>query len=105
AEQLERAGAMMRQVGVDADPAAVAAAVDAGDRIAIVIERLAVETKVMLAAELDRGVAHVDADALLATGAQPPELRRGQRRGRHRRLRRGSHRERRRQYRFRAGQR
>ena len=37
AEQLERAVAMMRQVGVQPHPAAVATAVEAGDRVAIIV--------------------------------------------------------------------
>ena len=55
AEQLERAGAMMRQVGVQPDPAAVAAAVEAGDLVAMLGAGRR-RRAVALAAELDRRV-------------------------------------------------
>src|SRR5205807_1436805 len=74
AEQREQSIAMMRQIGMQPDPTAVAAAIKARDRIMILRRRLAIDVQVALAAKLDRGVAHVDADVLASTRAQPPQL-------------------------------
>ena len=46
----------------------------------MLVRRLAVESQVALAAELDPGVAHVDADALPPAGAQMPQFIGGERR-------------------------
>jgi len=58
------------------------------------IVRAIAGAQVVFATEFDRGAAHVDADTLAATGAQPPQLIRCQRRGGDGRLRRGVDRER-----------
>ena len=67
-EQLQRAGAMMRQVGVQPDPAAVFGPIHADGFVAVLMGRLTVDAEVALAAELDAGVAHVDADLLPPAG-------------------------------------
>ena len=94
----------MRQVGVQPDPAAVAGAIDADGLVAMLVRRLAVDAQVALAAELDAGVAHVDADALPPAGPQMPQFVGGERGGGDGGLRRRADRERRGQRRFRAGQ-
>src|SRR5580692_9927124 len=81
---------MMRQVGVQPHPAAVAAAIKPGDVVVIFLVRLTVDLQITLAAEFDGRVAHVDADVLPLAGAQPPKFRGGQGGGRNRRLRCGS---------------
>ena len=53
AEQGQHAVAVMRKIGMDANPAAVAAAIDAVDRVHIFRRRLAVDAQIPLAAELD----------------------------------------------------
>ena len=104
AKELEEPTAMMRQIGVQPRPAPVAAAIKPGEVVVIFVGPFAVDAQITLAAEFDRRMAHIDADVLAASGAQPPQLRRGQRRGADRRLRRRSHRKRRRQHRLGAGE-
>jgi len=79
AQQRQRAVAMVREIGMDAHPAAVAAWVDAGDLVPD-IGRHAVDLEV--AAALLRRVAHVHRHALALPAAQMPDLGRGQRGGR-----------------------
>jgi hypothetical protein len=89
---------------VEPHPAAVAAAVEAGDRIPQLRRRSAIDAQVVLAAELDRRIAHGDADALLSAGSEPPQLGGRERRRGDRRLRHGADRKRRRQHRVGAGE-
>ena len=89
AEQGEHPVAMMGQIGMKPHPTPVAAAIESRDRVVIFGRRLSIDAQVAFAAEFDRGAAHVDADTLAATGAQPPELNGCQRRGGDGRLRRG----------------
>jgi hypothetical protein len=105
AEQRDDARAVVREVRVQAHDPAVARAVHARDRIPERRGRLAVDAQVALAAELDRRRAHVDGDALRATAAQPPQLRRRESGRRDRRLRGGADPERRRQRGLLAGER
>ena len=95
---------MMRQVGVQPDPAAIAGTIDADSFVAMLMRRLAVDAQVTLAAEFVAGVAHVDADALPAAGAQMPPFVGGEGGRGGGRLRHGADRERRWQRRFRTGQ-
>ncbi len=81
---------MMRQIGMQPRPAAVAAAIKPGDVVVMIVRNFAVDAQITLAAEFDRRVSHVDADALAAAGAQPPQFRGSQRRRPDRRLRRRS---------------
>ena len=95
---------MMRQIGVQPREAAVAAAIKPGKVVVIFVGPFAVDAQITLAAEFDRRMAHIDADILAASGSQPPQLPRSQRRGADGRLRRRPNRERRRQYRLRPGE-
>ena len=104
AEELEQPAAMMRQIGVQPRPAAVAAAIKPGEVVVIFVRPFAVDAQITLAAEFDRRMAHIDADVLAAAGPQPPQLRRGERRRADGRLRRRAHRKRRRQHRLGAGE-
>ena len=79
-QQRQEAAAVMRQVGVQPHPAAVAAAIKAGDVVVIFLIRCAVDPQITLAAEFDGRVPHVDADVLTLAGAQPPQIRSRQRR-------------------------
>ena len=72
AEELEKSAAMVRQIGVKPRPAAVAAAVQPGYPVMVILRRLAVDVQVTFAAEFNGRVAHIDANALAATGALPP---------------------------------
>ena len=81
AQQLQHAVAMMRKVGVQPDPAPVAAAIEPCDLVPDLAALAFGEAEIMLAAKFDRGVAHLDADLLLPPGAQPPQFR-GRERGR-----------------------
>jgi hypothetical protein len=90
AEQREHPVAVMRQIRMQAHPAAVTAAIEASDRVMIFRARLGVDAQVAFAAKLDRGAAHVDAHALATAGAQPPQLAGGECRSRDGRLRRGA---------------
>src|SRR5262249_32654637 len=78
-QEAEQTIAVMREVGVHAHPAAVAAAVEAGDLVPPLGPAFAVNPDVVVAAERDRGVAHVDSDLLAAAAAQPPQLASGER--------------------------
>src|SRR5215471_15260666 len=69
AEQLEDRGAMVREVGMQPHPPPTPGCVEAGERIPEARWRGAVDPQITLTAELDRGVAHVDADALGAAAA------------------------------------
>ena len=86
AEELEQSAAMMRQIGVQPCPAAVAAAVKPGEVVVIFVIRFAVDAQITLAAKFDRRRAHIDADALPAAATQPPDLGRRERRSPDRRL-------------------
>ncbi len=95
---------MMRQIGVQPRPAAVAAAIEPGNGVVMIDRRFAVDAQISLAAKFGSRMPHIDADGLAAPGARPPQLRRRERRSADRRLRRGADRERRRQHRFGAGE-
>jgi hypothetical protein len=69
AKQLEEATAMMRQISMQPRPTAITAAVKSGNRVVMIFRRLAIDAQIALAAKLDGGTAHVDADALPAAGA------------------------------------
>ena len=88
---------MVREVRVQAHPAPVAAAVQSRDLVPQLGGRLAVDAQIALAAKLDRGIAHRDADALALAGADPMNLGGSERRGRDARLRARADREARRQ--------
>ncbi|MCY1534331.1 hypothetical protein D9M68_696990 [compost metagenome] len=75
AQQRERAIAMVSEIGMDPDPAAIAATVQAGDGIPGV-GRNAVDLEV--AAAFLRRVQHVDAYLLPGAAAQVPDLGGGQ---------------------------
>ena len=90
AEQLQHAIAMMWEIRVQPHPPAIAAAVKPGNLVPELLRRLAVDAHVALAAKLDRGIAHIDADGLLPAAAEPPQLRRRKRRGCDARLRGGA---------------
>ena len=87
---------MIRQVGMQPRPAAVAAAIKPGDVVVMIRGLFAVDAQIAFAAEFDRRAAHIDADLLAAPGAQSPQLGGGKRGGGDRRLRRGADGERRR---------
>ena len=80
AEKLKQSVAMMRQICMQPGPAAVAAAVQPGYLIVMIIRVLAVNAQITLAAEFDRGATHFDADPLAAPSAQPPKFGCGERR-------------------------
>src|SRR5947209_10661517 len=94
----------MWEIRVQAHPASVTAAVKSGDLVPQLLWRLAVNAQVALAAKLDRGIAHVDAHALLPSCAQPPQLGGGERCSRDARLCGGADGERGRERRLAAGQ-
>ena len=104
AEQGEHPVAVMRQIGVQAQPTAVAAAIEPRDRVVILGRRLSIDTQVPFAAEFDGGAAHVDADTLGAASAQAPQFARCQRGGGDSRLCGGAHAKRGRQHRLGAGE-
>ena len=104
AKELEEPAAMMRQIGVQPREAAVAAAIKPGEVVVIFVGPFAVDAQITLAAEFDCRMAHIDADVLAAAGAQPPQLRRCQRRSADGRLRRRPDSKRRRQHRLGAGE-
>ncbi|MNL09252.1 hypothetical protein D3C87_1300050 [compost metagenome] len=104
-EQAQHAVAVMGEIGVQPDPAPVAARVQAGDLVPELGGGPAVHAQVALAAELRQRVAHVHRHVLPAARALRPERRRGQRGRPEAGLRRRAHREARWQHRVRAGQR
>ena len=79
-EQLQHAGAVVREIGVQPDPAAIAAAIGAGDVVPAGPRLAAGERQVALGAEFQGGVAHVDARRLGRPAARLVHRRR--RRGR-----------------------
>src|SRR3954447_17517384 len=79
AEQFEHAIAMMREVRVQPHPAAIAAAIQASDLVPKLLRRLTVDAHVAFAAKFDRGIAHVNTDVLLPSGALTEELGCGER--------------------------
>ena len=93
AEQFEEAAAMVRQIGMQPREAAVAAAIKSGEVVVIFVRHSAVDAQISFAAKFDGRAAHVDAHALPAPGAQPPQFGGRQRRRADRRRRRRSHRE------------
>ena len=103
-QQRQQAAAMMRQIGVQPHPAAVAAAIKPGDVVVIFLVRFAVDLQIALAAEFDGRMAHVDADVLPLAGAQPPQICGRQRGSGNRRLRGSSGGEGGGQYRLAAGE-
>jgi hypothetical protein len=104
AQELEDAVAMVRKVGMQANLAAIARVIDAGDFVPGRPGRLIVEAHIALAAELDRGMAHIDVQRLPATAALAPELGGGEPGGRDGGLRNGADAKRRRQRRLATGQ-
>ena len=64
----------MRKIGVQPDPAAVAAAIGPGDPVPRITRRFAVHLDVSLGAELDAGMAHVHRDLLARSATEPPDL-------------------------------
>ncbi len=74
AEQLDDRAAVVREVRVQADEAAVAGAVHARDRVPHGRRVPPRDPQVALAAELERRRAQVDRDPLRAPAAQAPEL-------------------------------
>ena len=84
---------MVRQVGVQPHPTAVAAAIKSGDAVVIFGRNIAVDAQIALAAKFDRRCAHVDRDALAPAAAQTPQFAGGERRRRDGRLRGGADRE------------
>src|SRR5215470_15900827 len=73
-EQRQQAVAVVREIGMQSHPAAVAAAIGAGDLVPRVRRWRAIDAEVALAAELDGGVAHRDSDPLSLAGSEVPEL-------------------------------
>jgi hypothetical protein len=100
AEQREHAVTVMREVGVQARPAPVAANIGVGDAVPRIGRRGAVDAQPALGLERSRGMAHVDRDLLCRAAAHAAELAGRQRRGGDRGLRRVAERERRRQHRI-----
>src|ERR1700676_11923 len=68
-EQRQHAVAVMREIGVQTNPSAIAAAVDPCDLVPKVGRRLSVNTVIALATELDGRMAHVDRDELVSSAA------------------------------------
>ena len=100
AEQRQQAATMMRQVGVQPHPTAVAAAIKSGEIVVIFGRHLAVDTQIALAAKFDGRGPHVDGNPLPPAGAQPPKFAGCQSRRGDGRLRGGADRERGRQHRL-----
>jgi hypothetical protein len=100
-----RPAPVVREVRVQADEPAVAAAVHARDRVPHGRRVPPRDPQVALAAELERRRAHVDRDPLRAPAAQPPELGRREPGRRDRRLRGAADPEGRRQHRIVTGER
>jgi hypothetical protein len=73
-EQRQHPVAVMREIGVQANPPAVATAVYASDLVPNVGRRLSVNTEIALATELDGRMAHVDRDELVPPAAQVPQF-------------------------------
>ena len=86
---------MVRQIGVQPHPSSIAAAIEPCDSIVILVRRLAIDVQVALAAEFDRGVAHIDADILTLRAGAMTQFRRSKANGRDARLRRSADPERR----------
>ena len=81
-QKLQHAVAMVREVGVKPDPAAVAAAIGAGDLVPLLRRLGAVDPAIALAAKFQRGVAAIDGDALRGAAAAAMQFgRRKPRRG------------------------
>ncbi len=100
AQQAHHAVAVVREIGMQAHPAAVAAAVDAGQLVPQFGRGAAVDAQVAFAAEFGDGMAHVDADVLPAAGAAVPQCGGCQRRGAKAGLGGGAHGKARRQHRL-----
>ena len=90
AEQREHPVAVMGQIGMQPHPTTITAAIQSRDLVMILRRRPAIDAQVPFAAELDRGIANVDADPLAATRAQSPQLAGCQSRGGNGRLRCGA---------------
>ena len=73
AEEAEHAVAMVREVGVQSDPAPVAALIGAGDFVPEIVRQRAVDADKLFRHELHGGVAHVDGNALAAAAALTPD--------------------------------
>jgi hypothetical protein len=87
AEQGKHPVTMMGQIGMQPHPPAITAAIQSGDLVMMLDRRASIDAQVPFAAKLDRGAAHVDADALATTRAQSPQFARRQSRGANGRLR------------------
>src|SRR5256885_370667 len=68
-EQRQNPVAVMREIGVQTNPPAVAAAVYPCDLVPKLRRRLSVNTEIALATELDGRVAHVDRNILVPSAA------------------------------------
>ncbi len=66
---------MVREIGVQAHPFAVAAAIGAGDFVPDLIAAGVVDPEVAFAAKLGRRMAHIDSYLLRLLAAQLPQLR------------------------------
>ena len=77
-EHVENALAMMREIRMEANPAAIARLVGSGDLVPGCGRRLAIDRIKPLADELGDGMAHVDAHLLRATIPHPVDLACGQ---------------------------
>src|SRR6516162_6569044 len=78
AENAQRGGAMVWEVGMDIAPAAVLGRVHAHHRIAVFPDFGAVHLQVMTAAQRGDCLAQTDRDLLAAPGAQFPQIRCGE---------------------------
>jgi hypothetical protein len=92
AKQGEQPVSVVRETGMKSSPSAVAAAIEPGDPVPAVVSMDPVDTQVVFAAELDRRIAHGDADTLTLARPQPPQFGGRERRRRDRRLCRGANR-------------
>ena len=63
-EQFENTIAMMREIGVYADPLAIAAPIDASDFVPEFVARNIVDAKVAFTAEFCCSMTHVDANLI-----------------------------------------
>jgi hypothetical protein len=73
AEEADDAGAVMREVAVEIDPAFITCRVEAGELVRGLGRLRPVECEVAMAAQRRRGPAQIDEDVLSAAAAQRPE--------------------------------
>ena len=95
---------MMRKIHVQADETSVAGAIGAEQRVADRCRRAAVDRQILLAAEFDRGMPHLDTDGLAQSAGAMMQVRRGKADGGDARLRRRADPEGRREGRIAAGE-